>query len=117
MSLKDLQMSFRIFPDTLILLWVIGSESILRKICGDGWGRGRVSTFVLTISLLRIVIVKNLPISPIFGFSFPLSWKLNFHHNLSNLEIEDLERLMSYFTCVYLFPFVPDVRAWLLSSL
>ena len=41
--------------------------------------------------LLRIVLVKNLTISLGLGFTDHFSWNLNFCHNLSDLEIEDIE--------------------------
>ena len=42
---------------------------------------------------------------------------MNFHRNLTYLEIESLERLMSSLTLVHLSPSVLDTRAWSLSSL
>ncbi|RVX23908.1 Beta-hexosaminidase 3 [Vitis vinifera] len=37
---------------------------------------------------------KNIPISSILGSSRPFSWNFNFRRNLTDSEIEDLERLM-----------------------
>ena len=42
---------------------------------------------------------------------------MNFHLNLKDLEIENLERLMFSLTLVHLSPFVLDTRAWSISSL
>ena len=68
------------------------------------------------LSLIRIVTVKNLCITSILGFTYPCFSNFNFHYNLFDSEIEDLEKLMSSFTCLYLSPFIPDARAWSLSS-
>ena len=46
-----------------------------------------------------------------------LHWNMNFHLNLKDLEIENLERLMFSLTLVHLSPFVLDTRAWSISSL
>ena len=67
-------------------------------------------------SLYRVVIIKNLFISAIFGNASSFPWDLNFHRNLNDLEIEDLERLILFLPCVDLSPFVLDVRVWSLSS-
>lgn len=45
------------------------------------------------------------------------SWNLNFHHNLTNLGIENLERPVSFLSHVHLSPFVLYVRVWSLSSI
>ena len=79
------------------------------------WG----STFVITIQFLRlfrIVIVKNLHISSILSLTYPFSWSFNFCCNLFDLEMEDLERLMSSLTCLYLSPSILDARVQSLSS-
>ena len=68
------------------------------------------------LSLLRIVMVKNLPISSILSFTYPCSSNFNFHCNLSDSKVEDHERLMSSLTCLYLSPSILDARGWLLSS-
>ena len=68
------------------------------------------------LSLFKIVTIKNLPISSFRGSSYLFSWNFNFRYNLSEFEIEDLERLMSFLTRLHLSPSVPDARAWSLSS-
>ena len=55
---------------------------------------------------------QNLTISSVLGFTHHFSWNLNFYHNFSNLEIEDLERLMSFFLYLHLSPFGHDSRVW-----
>ncbi|RVW44362.1 LINE-1 retrotransposable element ORF2 protein [Vitis vinifera] len=44
--------------------------------------------------LFRVVMDKNIPISSILGSSRPFSWNFNFRRNLTDSEIEDLDRLM-----------------------
>ena len=66
------------------------------------------------LRLFKIVIVKNLPISFILGFTFPFSWNFNFLRNLSDFEIEELEKPMF---SLALTPSVSNARAWSLSSL
>ena len=53
--------------------------------------------------LYRVVIVKNLTVSTILGHSSSFSWNFNSHHNLTNSEIEDLERLVSSLTRALVF--------------
>ena len=88
--------------------------------CGDGSCKGGSSHLGSQFScLFRIVIIKNLPISPILESSYPppLFLNFNFHCNLSNFEIEDLERLMFSLSCLHLSPSAPDARTQSLSSL
>ncbi|RVW83230.1 hypothetical protein CK203_039628 [Vitis vinifera] len=47
--------------------------------------------------LFRVVVDKNISISSVLGPSRPFLWNLNFRHNLSDSEIEDLEGLMRTF--------------------
>ena len=48
-------------------------------------------------------------------FSF-LAWNANFYWNLIDLEMEELELIMSSLTFVYLSSFFPDKRVWSLNS-
>ena len=65
----------------------------------------------------RVIIKKNLSISVILdNFSFS-SWNLNFYCNLANLEIKDLERLVSSLNHVHLSSSFADARGWSLPSL
>ena len=87
--------------------------------CGGRWGKdsllGRLvgqSTFVPQFpNLFRVVIVRNALISSIIDTSFP-SWNLSFRHNLTDVEIEDLEKVLS-FSHVLLILSIPDMRDWL----
>ena len=45
----------------------------------------------------------------------PFSWNFNFHRNLSDSEIEDLEGLMRSLDRLHISPSVPNVRSWSLS--
>ena len=65
--------------------------------------------------LLRVVTDKNILISSILGSTLPLSWNFNFHRNLSDFEIEDLEGLMRSLDCLHLSSSVSDARSWSLS--
>ncbi|RVW63564.1 Transposon TX1 uncharacterized 149 kDa protein [Vitis vinifera] len=80
------------FPRESTSLWhqEMGKEFAFGKICGGG-------TKTLKDQyprLFRVVMDKNIPISSIFGSSRPFSWNFNFRRNLTDSEIEDLERLM-----------------------
>ena len=56
------------------------------------------------------------PLSHMFlELSIFFSWNLIFHRNLSDVEIEDLERLMSSLSFVHLIQSIPYKRAWSLS--
>ena len=67
------------------------------------------STFVPQFpNLFRVVIVRNALISSIIDTSFP-SWNLSFRHNLTDVEIEDLEKVLS-FSHVLLILSIPDMR-------
>ena len=103
--------SFRILLGTLGLWWEMRQESIFGKISGGGQPMG--SQFPI---IFKIVTIKSFPISSILGSSYSFSWNFNFLCNLSDFDIEDLERLMSSLTCLHLSPFTPNVRAWFLSS-
>ena len=69
------------------------------------------------LGLFRIAIVNILTISSVLRSTHHFSWYLKFCCNISDLEIEDLERLMSSLSHLYLSPFGHDSRAWSLSSL
>ena len=65
--------------------------------------------------LYRVIYVKILTVSNVFGNSFPLSWNFNFRHNLTNSEIDLLQTLMFSLSSVFFSP-LADSRAWSLSS-
>ena len=52
--------------------------------------------------LLKVVTDKNTPISSILGSTRPFSWNFNFHRNLSDSEIKDLEGLMRSLDCLHI---------------
>ena len=61
--------------------------------------------------LFRVVTDKNIPISSILDSTRPFSWNFNFHRNLSDSEIEDLEGLMRSLDCLHLSPSISDARS------
>ena len=61
-------------------------------------------------------MTEEIWISTIFGNFFSFSWKLNFHRNFTDIEFNDLERLMSSLTHVRLSPSILDTKAWYLFS-
>ena len=66
--------------------------------------------------LFRLVTDKNIPISSILGSDRPFSWNFNLRRNISDSEIEDLERLMQSFDCMHISTSASDARSWSLSS-
>ena len=72
---------------------------------------------MLTIpKTFRVTITKKLSISAILGNDTSSSWDLIFCRNLTDVEIVDLERLMSLLSNVHLTPSTPDAKAWVPSS-
>ena len=67
------------------------------------------------LGLFRIVIVKNLTISLVLGSTNPFSWNINFHQNVLDFGIEDLERLISSLSHLHLSSSGLYLRAWSLS--
>ncbi|RVW56152.1 hypothetical protein CK203_080775 [Vitis vinifera] len=66
--------------------------------------------------LYKVISVKNLTVSNVLGNSFPPSWNFNFRRNLTDSEIDLLQRLMSSLSSVLFSPSLSDSRAWYLSS-
>ncbi|RVX21954.1 hypothetical protein CK203_001531 [Vitis vinifera] len=64
----------------------------------------------------RVISVKNLIVSNVLGNSLPLSRNFNFRHNLTDSEIDLLQRLMSSISSVFFSPSSSNSRAWSLSS-
>ncbi|RVW68265.1 putative mitochondrial protein [Vitis vinifera] len=62
--------------------------------------------------LYRVVMDKNIPISSILSSTHPFSWNFNFRRNLTDYEIEDLERLMHSLDCMNLSTSASDGRSW-----
>ncbi|RVX00185.1 hypothetical protein CK203_026690 [Vitis vinifera] len=78
-----------------------------RFVVGDGkeFGLGRLVVGTnLWGSNVQVVTDKNNPISSIIGSTRPFSWNFNFHRNLSDSEIEDLEGLMRSLDRLHLSP-------------
>ena len=68
------------------------------------------------LDLYRVIPLRNLTISMVFGSSPPSTLNLNFLRNLTNTEIEHFRRLFLSFGSVDLSPFTGDSRGWSLSS-
>ena len=66
-------------------------------------------------SLYRVTSVRNLTISEVLGGSYPSSWNLSFRRNLTDKEIELLERLMFSLNVVRLSSSIMDSRGKCLS--
>ncbi|RVX13392.1 Transposon TX1 uncharacterized 149 kDa protein [Vitis vinifera] len=62
-------------------------------------------------NLYRVISVKNLTVSNVLGNSLPLSWNFIFRRNLTDSEIDLLQRLMSSLHSVLLSPSSSDSRA------
>ena len=68
------------------------------------------------VGFYRVISVKNLTVSNVLGNSFPLSWNFNFRRNLTDIEINLLQRLMSFLSSMLFSHFLANSRAWSLSS-
>ncbi|RVW37832.1 hypothetical protein CK203_087876 [Vitis vinifera] len=88
-----------------------GENSVL----GNLWW-GNQTLCAQFADLYRVISVRNLTVSNVLGNSFPLSWNFNFRRNLTDSEIDLLQRLMSSLHSVLLSPSSSDSRAWSLSS-
>ena len=66
--------------------------------------------------LYRVIYVKNLTVSNALGNYFPLSWNFNFRRNLTDSEIDLLQRLMSSLSSMFFSLSLADSRAWSLLS-
>ena len=105
---RPLHICLKFFLYTLALWWVMGLESVFEKICG---GRTNLCVYNFQVfsesPLLKTVLSQ-------------LSWVITLLClgccNLANVEIEDLERLMSLLSNIHLTPFVLDAKTWVLSS-
>ena len=111
-SWKAIASTFLDFSSHTRFVVVMGQKFVSGKICG-----GEINYVFTLLRFYRVIIMKNLTISTILGNPFSLSWNLNFYHNLIDLEIENLKRLMSSLTFMHLSPSVTVTRAWSLSSL
>ena len=66
--------------------------------------------------LSRVISVKSLTVSVVLGNFYPLSWNFNFHRNFIDIEIDFLQRLMSYLSSVYFSLSTANSRVWSLYS-
>ena len=103
-----------IFPifSTLALWWVMRQKFIFRKIYGGG-----INLYVHNFQDFSESPQLKTYLFQLFWEVIPLLEKKFFHHNPTNLEIEDLKRLMTFLSRVHLSPFVLDEKAWIPSSL
>ena len=93
---------------------VVGSGQRIR-FWEDLWS-GEQPLSLQFASLYIVTSVRNLTISEVLGGSYPSSWNLSFRHNLTDQEIEMLERLMFSLNEVRLSSSIMDSRGWCLSS-
>ena len=99
---------------SLFVRLVVGNGERIRFWEDLWWGNQTLcSQFA---DLYRIISIKNLTVSNVLGNSFPLSWNFNFRCNLTDSEIDLLQRLMSSLSYVLFYPSLADSRAWSLSS-
>ena len=66
--------------------------------------------------LYRVISMKNLTVLVVIGNSYPLSWNFNFCCNLTDTEIELLQRLMFSHSSMHFSPSMENSRTWSLSS-
>ena len=83
---------------------------------GDGTRMGDQPFCLQFPRLFGVTTAKNLPILTILGNNTSLSWDFTFCRNLSDIEIVDLESLLSLLSSVHLSPSVPDTKAWVSFS-
>ncbi|RVW80653.1 hypothetical protein CK203_044355 [Vitis vinifera] len=91
MSLEGYYSSFQEFSPFVRL--VVGNGERIR-FWEDLWW-GNQTLYSQFADLYRVISVKNLTVSNVLGNSLPLSWNFNFRHNLTDSEIDLLQRLMS----------------------
>lgn len=96
-SLEPLDKCPRIFLHTRFW-WATGREFLFLEVLW--WGnRPLCSQF---LGLYRVVTVENITIFAILVNCCSFSLNLKFRHNLTNLEIENFETLLSPLTCLHL---------------
>ena len=92
---------------------VVESEHRIRFWEDLWWGEQPLS--LQFASLNTVNLAKNLIILEVLGRSYPSSWNHNFCCNLTELEIELIERLMFSLNVVQLSSSTMDSRGWCLS--
>ena len=109
---KAIAQVFQVFSPIVHL--VVGNGERIRFWEDLWWGNQTLcSQFA---DLYRVISVKNLTVSNVLGNSFPRSWNFNFRRNLTNTEIDLLQRIMSSLSSVFFSPSLADSRDWSLSS-
>ena len=109
---KAIAQVFLVF--SLFIRLVVGNGERIRFWEDLWWGNQTLcSQFA---DLYRVIYVKNLTVSNVIDNSFPLTWNFNFRRNLTDLEIDLFQRLMSSLSSVLFSPSSADSRAWSLSS-
>ena len=112
--------------DVLGKPWHKYSKTSLHSLCGGWQGKnsflgslcwGNKPLCPQFSGLYKVITVENLIIWFILGNSSSLSRNLNFHCNPTNLEIENLEILISSLTLVQLSPSIANTRTQSSSSL
>ncbi|RVW59918.1 hypothetical protein CK203_086970 [Vitis vinifera] len=93
---------------------VVGNEKRIR-FWEDLWS-GNQTLCSQFAGLYRVISVKNLTVSNVLSNSFPLSWNFNFRRNLTDTEIDLLQRIMSSLSSVFFSSSLADSRDWSLSS-
>ena len=103
-----------IFPifSTLALWSVMRQKFIFGKIYGGG-----INLYVHNFQDFSKSPQLKTYLFQLFWEVIPLLEIFFFHHNPTDLEIEDLKRLMTFLSRVHLSPFVLDEKAWIPSSL
>ena len=101
---KAIAQVFQVFSPFVCL--VVGNGERIRFWEDLWWGNQTLcSQFV---DIYRVISMKNLIVSNVLGNSFPLSWNFNFRCNLTDLEIDLLQRLMSSLSSVLFSPSLAD---------
>ena len=109
---RPLHNCFKFSLHTLVLWQVMGLESVFWE---DLWW-GDQPLCVQFPSLFKVTTTKNCLISTILGNNTLLSRDLVFCRNLTDTEIEYLERLTSLLSNVHLPLYISDTRSWIPSS-
>ena len=71
--------------------------------------------FTISKTFFRVTTTKNLSLSTILGNDTSMSWDLIFHRNPMDVEIENLQKLMSLLSHIHL-TLIPNAKAWISSS-
>ena len=104
---KAIAQVFLVF--SLFIRLVVGNGERIRFWEDLWWGNQTLcSQFA---DLYRVIYVKNLTVSNVIDNSFPLTWNFNFRRNLTDSEIDLLQKLMSSLSSMFFSPSLADSRA------